>query len=49
MKDSKNLSQQILKQLCNCKIFKNTLEFLQKHLADTKELVIFALRNYKNK
>ena len=22
---------------------------LQKHLADTKELVIFALRNYKNK
>ncbi|RGX96773.1 hypothetical protein DXA63_04695 [Segatella copri] len=38
-----------LKQLCNCKIFKNTLEYLQKHLADTKELLIFASTNYKNK
>jgi len=42
-------AQQILKLLCNCKIFKNTLEYLQKYLADTKELLIFASSNYKNK
>ena len=37
------------KQLCNCKIFKNTLEYLQKYLAVTKELLIFASTKYKNK
>ena len=30
-------------------MFKNTLEYLQKYLADTKELLIFASTNYKNK